>query len=104
MTAADWCQCHPPSDDDTAAYIWFITAHGTDLVDKTIHGPQPARFVAADGSAGLYGVINGTQSQVHDKKTLDCIWNTVAAAWFDKGKQDPDTSLLRFSAVTANLT
>lgn len=94
-----------PSVDGTApGHIWFITAHGTDLAEATAHGPQPAKFVVADGGAGLYADVDGTLAQITDKTTLDDIWSVFAAAWFEDGKDDTDVCLLRFTPAKTEMS
>lgn len=91
----------PNFDDDAPGAIWFITAQGTDLVNGVASGPQPARFVVAEGSAGLYADIDGTLSLSTDQAKLDDIWSRVADAWFEDGRQDPDVRLLKFTPAKA---
>lgn len=91
----------PNFDDDEPEAIWFITAQGTDLVNGVSDGPQPARFVVAEGSAGLYADIDGMLSLSTDQRKLDDIWSSVADAWFEDGRQDPDVRLLKFAPTKA---
>ena len=91
----------PNFDDEDPAAIWFITAQGTDLVNGVSAGPQDARFVVAEGRAGLYADIDGTLSLSTDQQKLDELWNAVASAWFEDGKQDPDVRLLKFEPKRA---
>ena len=76
--------------------IWFIAAHGEDLVAQASAVPQKARFVVADAKNGLYANVEGHLTQVEDKAILDELWNMVAAAWFEDGKEDEDVRLLAF--------
>ena len=76
--------------------IWFIAANGEDLVAQASATPQKARFVVADAKNGLYSNVEGTLTQVNDQAIVDELWNAVAAAWFEDGKQDADIRLLAF--------
>ena len=91
----------PYFEEDAPEAIWFITAQGTDLVNAVSSGPQKARFVVGDGGVGLYADINGMLSLSDDKDKLDDIWNIVASAWFEDGKQDADLRLLKFTLSDA---
>lgn len=93
----------PQIDKDDHGHIWFITAHGTDLVNGTEAGPQPAKFVICDQKAGLHADIEGTLSLSGDRAKLDKIWSVVAAAWFEDDKQDPDVRLLCFKPAKAEV-
>ena len=94
----------PQVDDDVPGHVWFITAQDTDLAQATAAAPQPGRFVVADGGAGLYADVEGTLAQVENDAALDEVWNRIAAAWFEDGKQDGDVRLLRFTPATAALS
>ena len=74
--------------------IWFIAAKGEEIVDNTATASKDARFVIADAKSGLYANVEGQLAHVNDKAILDELWNAVAAAWFDDGKEDPDVQLL----------
>lgn len=92
-----------PNLDDNPNEIWFITAQGTDLANAVTFGAEPAQFVVADGSAGLYAQVEGVLSLSDDTAKLDEIWSTVASAWFEDGKEDPDVRLMKFSPRQAQV-
>lgn len=94
----------PRIDAEVPRDIWFITAKGTELAKTLAAGAQAAQLVIADDGAGLYGDIDGTLSQSEDRKVLDDVWNMVAGAWFEKGKEDPDVCLLRFSPASGEIS
>jgi general stress protein 26 len=94
----------PSVDEDLGHFVWFVTARGTDLETATRNSVTPARFVAADSSAGLYADVEGTLAQVKDQETLDKVWSVFAAAWFEGGKDDPDVCLLRFAPSEAEVS
>ena len=87
----------PQLDEDVPGAVWFITAKGTDLAKGVSGGSRDARFVVADGSAGLYADIDGTLEHSTDREALDEVWSFVADAWFEGGKHDPDVCLLKFT-------
>ena len=87
----------PNLRDDNDGKIYFITAKGTDLVEKTKDVALPARFVAAEGKSGLYCNIEGTLEMCHDSAIVDELWSPIAAAWFDEGREDEDIRLLAFT-------
>lgn len=86
----------PHVDKDLPGSIWFVTANSTELGKSVAMGEQSAQLVLSDDAAGLYADIEGTLSHSSDKQELDEIWNSVASAWFDKGKEDPDVCLMQF--------
>lgn len=91
----------PMLREDRDGKVWFITADGTDLVNGVATGAQSARFVVADGKAGLWADVDGMLALENDAAVLDELWTPMAAAWFDDGRQDPDVRLLSFTPKKA---
>lgn len=83
--------------------IWFITAEGTDLVEALRAGPQDARYIIASGDGKLYARIDGTASLSGNRDKLDEIWNAIAAAWFEDGKEDEDIALVCLDLTEAEI-
>lgn len=97
MLSADGAPAVPMShySDDDENVIWFITAKDTDLGQASVPGAK-GQYIVCSNDESLYARIDGTLSAVTDPATLDEIWSTVAGAWFEDGKHDPDVQLLRF--------
>ena len=93
---------HYVDDDDPANVIWFITAKGTDLSDAAIKRVA-GEYIVTSKDENLYARIDGRVSVSDDSAKLDEIWNKVAAAWFEGGKQDPDVQLIRFDLSEAEV-
>ena len=93
----------PYVDKDLPGSIWFVTAKGTELGKSVAMGGQSAQLVVSDDAAGLYADIEGTLSHSNDKEELDEIWNAIASAWFEKGKEDPDVCLMKFAPAVAEI-
>ena len=91
-------------DDHRDGRIWFITAQGTDLVTACQSGPQQGRFVVGDHKAALWADIDGTLELHTDPAIVDEVWNAMAGAWFEEGKDDPDLRLLAFTPKSAEVT
>lgn len=83
-------------------YIWFLTAKGTDPAKAGEAGAE-SRYIVANDSEGIYADIRGKLSISTDRAKLDEVWNVMASAWFDEGKDDPDLVLLRFAPATAEV-
>lgn len=89
--------------DTDGKTLWFITAEGTDLVSELATGPKLATYVIGDASGKLWAQIEGQIELSTDRQKLDEIWSSVASAWFDEGKEDPDLRLLRFNLSEAEV-
>ncbi|MGB3245020.1 MAG: pyridoxamine 5'-phosphate oxidase family protein [Sulfitobacter sp.] len=106
MLSADSARAVPMShyvdDDDPANAIWFITAKGTDLSDAAMRG-KPGEYIVSSNDESLYARIDGRLSVSNDEAKLADLWNGVASAWFEGGKQDPDVQLVRFDLSEAEV-
>jgi general stress protein 26 len=92
--------------------IWFFTAKDTDLVRsmsqaQTGQGQmgQGHRAIAHFVSKGhdLFACIHGELSLDNDRGRIDRLWNRFAAAWFERGKDDPKLQLIRFDLEHAQI-
>lgn len=83
--------------DREAKALWFITAQGTHLAEALQGGGRDALYIVADGGGKLFARIEGQLELSNNQAKLDQIWNAVASAWFEEGRQDPDVRLLKFS-------
>ena len=92
----------PTTDDDYPGKIWFITAKDTDL-SKAAGTGAPGTFIVCSTDGQLHTRIEGTLSQTNDRAELDRLWNKIAEAWFEGGKDDPDVQLLRFDLKEAEV-
>ena len=91
----------PYADRDENA-IWFITAAGTELAHTASTSAQ-ASFIVADPKANVYATIDGQVTEVQDPQKLDELWNAIAAAWFEDGRQDDDIRLVRMTPTRAEV-
>lgn len=91
----------PYADPDENA-IWFITARGTDLTRAAEKGERAALSVS-DSSAHLYANVEGSVRLVDNPAKLEELWNVVADAWFEDGRDDSDIRLVRLSPREAEV-
>ena len=91
-----------PYAEEKEGAIWFITADGTDVV-KAAQGGSSASLQVADSSAHLYATVEGRIDLVQDRAKLDELWNSVASAWFEEGRDDPDIRLVRMQPERAEV-
>ncbi|MHA6325586.1 pyridoxamine 5'-phosphate oxidase family protein [Roseivivax sp. CAU 1753] len=91
-----------PNADRAENAIWFITARGS-AADDGAKANGDAAFYVADAKANLYATVDGTLSVSHDSAKLDEIWNVVAAAWFEDGRDDDAIQLVKFTPREAEI-
>jgi len=88
--------------DKDAKALWFITATGTDLA-KTAQTGTSAEYIVISNDEHLYARIDGKVQAVTDPAKLDELWNAIAGAWFEDGRQDDDIQLLRMDLSEAEV-
>ena len=80
--------------------LWFLTSSQTDLVRMLSPG-APAQFCIMDEKNGFDACLSGHLTEDLDRARLDQVWSSVAAAWFEGGKDDPNLTMLRLDLVDA---
>lgn len=73
--------------------IWFYTRGDSDLA-MAAEGGADALFVFVSRDRELQASIRGELRTTADQLHRDKYWNSTVAAWFPKGKDDPDLTML----------
>lgn len=87
--------------DEDRSPIWFFTSTDNHIVDAVREGRRAIATVAIKGE--LYASVRGNLSVSQDQAMIDKLWNPMAAAWFENGKDDPKLRLLRLDAEEAEI-
>ena len=82
--------------------IWFITSSDTDLAVAVGSGAS-GRLVLVGKSQDYHASLFGELTFSRDDAKLDSLWSTPAAAWFEKGREDPTVRLLKFTPDEASI-
>lgn len=82
--------------------IWFFTKEDTDLA-RSASGGAEAMLIVQSKDQEFQACIGGVLSTARDTVRIDKYWNSVLAAWFPGGKDDPSLTLLRLDARDAEL-
>lgn len=63
------------------------------------------RAIATFASKGhdLFATLHGAVSLDNDRAVIDRLWNRFVAAWYERGKDDPNLAVLRFDAERAEI-
>lgn len=77
-------------DQSAHAKIWFFTGRDHKIAKG---GRCHVSYIAKDHK--LYGSIRGILSEEHDRSIIDKHWNNAVAAWYEKGREDPNMIMLR---------
>ena len=82
--------------------LWFFTAKNSQLVRQLQPGQRAIATFAAKGH-DLFASVQGTLDLNNDRPTIDRLWNSFVAAWYEGGKEDPNLALLRFEPTHAEI-
>jgi len=85
-------------DDVFEGSIWFFTQDPSPKSEDVAVNPE-VNVAYADGKG--YLSIAGTATIEHNPTRIDQLWNPMAEAWFENGRDDPSVALLRVDARSA---
>ncbi|PJJ60579.1 pyridoxamine 5'-phosphate oxidase family protein [Hymenobacter chitinivorans] len=82
---------HEPEADGT---LWFFTERDSAKIDE-VQQEQHVNLGYSKPDQNLYVSISGTATVVNDRQKIKDLWSEGLRAWFPKGSDDPNISLLR---------
>lgn len=82
--------------------IWFFTSTDSALV-QALHSQDLAIFTFVSKGFDVFATVHGHLALTADRATIDRLWNTWVAAWYEGGKDDPKLALLRFDPARAEI-
>ena len=80
---------------DEEGNVWFFTQRTSPKVDQIEQNERRVNVAFASASDADYVSISGVANEVDDRAKIDELWNPQAKAWFPKGKDDPELTLLK---------
>jgi general stress protein 26 len=89
-------------DSDERGPIWFFTAKDTALV-RALGSSHAATLQFASKGHELFASVQGELLLDDNRATIDALWNSFVAAWYEGGKDDPKLQLLRFEPIHAQV-
>jgi general stress protein 26 len=82
--------------------IWFFTAKDNTIVRNLQPGSR-AIATFASRNHDLFAAVHGQLSVDNDREAIDRLWNGFIAAWYERGKDDPNLALLRLDPEHAEI-
>lgn len=79
-------------DDD--GNIWFLSSKKSQKNEDILKNSQVQLFYSNTSNYEFLSVL-GTASISNDKKKIKKLWTPLAKAWFTKGSNDPDITLIK---------
>jgi general stress protein 26 len=88
-------------DIDSDGNIWFFASRKDNSASQTL-APADVTLIYSDPGKSSYLSISGTAEAVEDEKKKEELWNPMAKAWFQDGKDDPDLLMIRVNTEEAS--
>ncbi|WP_309667096.1 pyridoxamine 5'-phosphate oxidase family protein [Tabrizicola sp.] len=82
--------------------IWFFTSTDSAIV-QGLNSQDLAIFTFVSKGYDVFATVHGHMTRTTDRATIDRLWNTWVAAWYEGGKDDPKLALLRFDPASAEI-
>jgi general stress protein 26 len=82
--------------------IWFFTSDDSEVVLEAQREPS-VNLAYSKPDSGLYVSVSGNAELIKDAAKISELWNPIVAAYFPKGQNDPNLTLLRISVTDAEV-
>jgi general stress protein 26 len=79
---------------DAQGCLWFLTSRSSHKTEELQKHPN-VNVSYADTDAHSYVSVVGTATLVDDPAVKEDLWSPIAKAWFPKGLEDPDLTVLK---------
>ena len=98
----DGATCRPMSaqEVDDEGNIWFFSNINSDK-NLEIQQDSAVQLIFSHPGKNSYMIVNGAAEIFKDHKKIAELWSPILKIWFEKGKDDPDISLLKVSTKSA---
>lgn len=80
---------------DANGTFWFFTKKSSPKVEQVEQHDNKVNLSFANASNSDYVSISGTAQELDDHAKIDELWSDTTKAWFPKGKDDPELTLLK---------
>lgn len=88
------------SEVDEEGNIWFFTRDFSPKV-KQLEKDHEVCLAYSNPSKSTYLTVYGNANIIHDRRKMEELWIPELRAWFPKGINDPDLSLIQVKAMQA---
>lgn len=79
--------------DLTRRTLWFLTRRDSDLFGQVTAGSR-AHFVIISKDQDFHACLCGALAEQRDEDVLAEMWGSVAASWYEGGRDDPQLAML----------
>jgi general stress protein 26 len=92
---------HAVFDGDHGPF-WFFTATDNGLVRSLNESDRAMAHYVAKGH-DVFATVHGTLSVERSRETIDRMWNSHIAQWYEGGRDDPRLCVLRLDSESATI-
>lgn len=78
--------------------MWFLTRGSSEKVNE-VESDRHVTLTFAEPKDSKYVTLKGKGSVSSDRSKIKELWNPIYKAWFPKGEDDPDISVLRVDVI-----
>ncbi|MEO6803652.1 MAG: pyridoxamine 5'-phosphate oxidase family protein [Granulicella sp.] len=86
--------------DEFDGTVWFLTRDESDKV-REVQQDAHVMLAYADTSDSKYVTAKGRAQISHDRAKIHELWSPLYKAWFPKGEDDPEITVLRVEVTEA---
>lgn len=79
---------------DDEGNLWFISSSDSNKNFEIKDDNRVQLFFSNTGDSEYFSVY-GNATVFRDQEKIDELWNPIAKAWFEKGKEDPKVTLIK---------
>ncbi len=79
---------------ESGGTLWFLTRGSSEKVEK-VQADRHVTLTFAEPSDSKYVTLKGRAIVTKDKAKIHDLWNNMYKAWFPKGEDDPEISVMR---------
>ncbi|MEJ7698357.1 MAG: pyridoxamine 5'-phosphate oxidase family protein [Pyrinomonadaceae bacterium] len=87
-------------ETETGGDLWFFTSSETHKAEE-IEKDNRVNLAYASPNDNSYVSVSGRAELVKDRAKMEELWNPILKAWFPKGLDDPNITLLKVSVEAA---
>jgi general stress protein 26 len=88
-------------DEPFNGTLWFLTRSTSEKIDE-VKQDQHVTLTFAEPKDSKYLSLKGRASVNQDRAKIKELWNPLYKAWFPKGQDDPEISVLRVEVSEAD--
>lgn len=87
---------------DESSHIWFFTNKESEIA-RQVEKNSNVNLSFSNSKNETYLSLMGKAHLTQNRKQIEALWNPLLLAWFPKGLEDPNLSLIKVEPMKAEL-